>query len=77
MMNSFSTGITTFRKDGRDSHKFSDSLLAVAAGIGGWSEAGVDSGSYSSYLCQLISDLHSQGLDSDQLLLRAVSENYV
>jgi len=37
-------------KGGEDSADSSDSILVVADGVGGWAEAGIDSGFYSNKL---------------------------
>lgn len=60
-------------KGGEDSHYVTDDIIAIADGVGGWSELGIDPAKYSRTLCENIK-LNSQNIgkinkDSCRLLL--------
>ena len=63
LFNSFSAGVSVFphhakkHKGGEDAFFLSNSFIAVADGVGGWAESGVDPAIYSRNLCLNIGKL--------------------
>ena len=47
-------------KGGEDAYTVTDTMLAVADGVGGWSDAGVDPAKYSRQLCRNIRDIYEK-----------------
>ena len=67
-------------KGGEDAACVNDRLLAVADGVGGWAESGVDPAIYSKRLCAIIDELWEEGDDRylaspKELLIDAVKAN--
>jgi len=67
-------------KGGEDAACVNDRLLAVADGVGGWAESGVDPAIYSKKLCVLIDELWEEGDDRylaspKELLIDACKSN--
>lgn len=62
-MNRFNTGIfinphaAKKAKGGEDAAALTPNLIAVADGVGGWAESGIDPAIYSRRLCKLVNDL--------------------
>lgn len=54
-------------KGGEDACHAENNIIAVADGVGGWAEHGVDPGLYSKKLCQLIKNLVTSGSRQDYL----------
>ena len=85
-VNTFNAGIyinphyAKKHKGGEDAACMTESMLAVADGVGGWAESGVDPAIYSKRLCALIEELHATGNDRyiyapKELLVDAVKQN--
>lgn len=68
-------------KGGEDAACLSSTMLAVADGVGGWAESGVDPAIYSKRLCSLIDSLYNSGeemykVSPKSLLVDAVEQNH-
>jgi len=50
-------------KGGEDAACLNPNMLAVADGVGGWAESGVDPAVYSKRLCELIDSIYNTGDD--------------
>lgn len=50
-------------KGGEDAASLANTMLAVADGVGGWAESGVDPAIYSKQLCKLIDQLYATNDD--------------
>ncbi len=67
-------------KGGEDAYYVSSNILAVADGVGGWADQGIDPGLYSKKLCDLIGNLSEKEPtkyieNPKQLLIDAVEKN--
>ena len=67
-------------KGGEDAACLNSNLLAVADGVGGWAESGVDPAVYSKKLCKLIDELYATKDDRfmaspRELLVEACKQN--
>ncbi len=65
-------------KGGEDAASVSENVLAVADGVGGWAESGVDPAIFSKRLCKNIDELVKKTLDNyiydpKRLIIDAVS----
>ena len=50
-------------KGGEDAAVLSENLIAVADGVGGWANNGIDPANYSRRLCNIIGDLTAKADD--------------
>ena len=65
-------------KGGEDAYTTSDKLIAVADGVGGWADMGVDPGLFSKQLCKDIQRIYDAQVDKKTLrhiLVEAVKAN--
>ena len=86
-VNRFHTGIfvnphaAKKAKGGEDAAAVTDNLVALADGVGGWAESGIDPANYSRRLCSLINDFATKDkedkymMNPAQLLVDAVDQN--
>ena len=50
-------------KGGEDAATMSNNLIAVADGVGGWAQSGIDPANYSKRLCNLIGEIAERADD--------------
>jgi protein phosphatase PTC7 len=67
-------------KGGEDAASLSENVLAVADGVGGWAESGIDPAIFSKRLCKNIDELIKKNenyiYDPKRLIIDAVSSNH-
>ena len=67
-------------KGGEDAATVSDNLIAVADGVGGWANSGIDPANYSRKLCSLIAEMAGKADDAQlmnprDIIIQACDEN--
>jgi protein phosphatase PTC7 len=55
------------KKGGEDAYTVNDTMVAVADGVGGWADAGVDPALYSRALCRNIRDIYDKSVEKNDL----------